>query len=94
VISIVMVAAVAELHGDGTIARAAVAVGACSAVAQRLARLEQHLVGRRLSPGIGALVTPEHLAPLAPIADVRGTAAYRLDAARDAGRAGAGAPRR
>jgi CO/xanthine dehydrogenase FAD-binding subunit len=81
VISIVMVAAVAELHGDGTIARAAVAVGACSAVAQRLARLEQHLVGRRLSPGIGALVTPEHLAPLAPIADVRGTAAYRLDAA-------------
>jgi CO/xanthine dehydrogenase FAD-binding subunit len=81
VISIVMVAAVAELAGDGTIARAAVAVGACSAVAQRLARLERELAGHRLAPGIGALVTAEHLAPLAPIDDVRGTAAYRLDAA-------------
>jgi len=81
VISIVMVAAVAELAGDGTIARAAVAVGACSAVARRLAQLERDLAGRRLAPGIGALVTAEHLAPLAPIADVRGTAAYRLDAA-------------
>jgi CO/xanthine dehydrogenase FAD-binding subunit len=81
VISIVMVAAVAELAGDGTIARAAVAVGACSTVAQRLARLERELVGQRLAPGIGALVTAEHLAPLAPIDDVRGTAAYRLDAA-------------
>jgi CO/xanthine dehydrogenase FAD-binding subunit len=81
VISIVMVAAVAELAGDGTIARAAVAVGACSAVAQRLAQLERDLAGRRLASGIGALVTAEHLAPLAPIADVRGTVAYRLDAA-------------
>ena len=81
VISIVMVAAVAELARDGTIGRAAVAVGACSAVAQRLGLLERDLVGRRISPGIGALVTAEHLAPLAPIADVRGTAAYRLDAA-------------
>lgn len=81
VISIVMVAAVAELAPDGTIGRAAVAVGACSAVAQRLGLLERDLVGRRLAPGIGALVTAGHLAPLAPIADVRGTAAYRLDAA-------------
>lgn len=81
VISIVMVAAVAELARDGTIGRAAVAVGACSAVAQRFGLLERDLVGRRLAPGIGALVTAGHLAPLAPIADVRGTAAYRLDAA-------------
>jgi len=81
VISIVMVAAVADLDGDGTIARAAIAVGACSAAAQRLALLERALVGRRLAPGIGALVSTEHLAPLAPIGDVRGSAAYRLDAA-------------
>jgi CO/xanthine dehydrogenase FAD-binding subunit len=81
VISIVMVAAVADLDGDGTIARVTVAVGACSAVAQRLAVLERELVGRRLSSGIGALVRADHLAALAPIADVRGTAAYRLDAA-------------
>jgi len=81
VISIVMVAAVADLDGDGTIARAAIAVGACSAAAQRLALLERALAGRRLAPGIGALVSTGHLAPLAPIGDVRGSAAYRLDAA-------------
>jgi CO/xanthine dehydrogenase FAD-binding subunit len=81
VISIVMVAAVAELDVDGTIARAAIAVGACSAAAQRLALLERALAGRRLAPGVGAVVAAEHLAPLAPIGDVRGSAAYRLDAA-------------
>ena len=81
VISIVMVAAVADLDGDNAIVRAAVAVGACSAVAQRLGLLEHALAGRRLAPGIGTLVTAGHLAPLAPIGDVRGTASYRLDAA-------------
>ncbi len=81
VISIVMVAAVADLDGDNAIVRAAVAVGACSAVAQRLGLLEHDARGRRLAPGIGTLVTAGHLAPLAPIGDVRGTAAYRLDAA-------------
>jgi len=81
VISIAMVAAVVETDGDGVIARAAVAVGACSAVAQRLPALERALAGRRLAPGIGAAVAPAHLAALAPITDVRGTAAYRLDAA-------------
>jgi CO/xanthine dehydrogenase FAD-binding subunit len=81
VISIAMVAAVLELGTDRTIAGAAVAVGACSAVAQRLDQLERDLAGRRLAPGIGALVTDGHLAPLAPISDVRGTAAYRRDAA-------------
>ncbi len=81
VISIAMVAAVAEAGADGMIRRAAVAVGACSAVAQRLPGLERDLVGRRLAPGIGAVVTPAHLGPLAPIDDVRGTATYRRDAA-------------
>jgi CO/xanthine dehydrogenase FAD-binding subunit len=81
VISIAMVAASVELAPDRTIARAAIAVGACSAVAQRLAQLERDLAGRRLAPGIGALVAAGHLAPLAPISDVRGTAGYRLDAA-------------
>ena len=81
VISIAMVAVVVELAGDDTIARAAVAVGACSAVAHRLAGLERELAGRRLATGIGSIVAPAHLAPLAPISDVRGTAAYRLDAA-------------
>ena len=81
VISIAMVAAAFELRADRTIERAAIAVGACSPVARRLAAVEAGLVGRPLVPGIGALVAPGHLAALAPISDVRGTAAYRLDAA-------------
>ena len=81
VISIVMVAALVETAPDGTIAAARIAVGACSAVARRLAALEQDLVGRRLASGIGERVAPSHLASLAPIDDVRAAAAYRSDAA-------------
>jgi CO/xanthine dehydrogenase FAD-binding subunit len=81
VISIVMVAALVETAPDGTITAARIAVGACSAVARRLATLEQDLVGRRLASGIGERVAPSHLAPLAPIDDVRAAAAYRSDAA-------------
>ena len=77
VISIVMVAVVAELADDGTVAWARVAVGACSPVARRLPALEAALIGRRPDP---ALVQAEHLAPLAPIDDVRGSAAYRRTA--------------
>ncbi|HSD54160.1 MAG TPA: FAD binding domain-containing protein [Burkholderiales bacterium] len=80
VISIAMVAAVVETDARGAIARCGVAVGACSAVAQRLPALEGALAGRPLARGIGAAVRPEHLAPLAPITDVRATAAYRGDA--------------
>jgi CO/xanthine dehydrogenase FAD-binding subunit len=81
VISIAMVAAVIETDAHGAIARCGVAVGACSAVAQRLPALEAALAGRRLAPGIGAVVSPAHLAPLAPIDDIRAPAAYRGDAA-------------
>ena len=79
VISIVMVAAVVETEGD-RIARARIAVGSCSAVAQRLPALEAALQGKVLSSAAKA-VTTAHLAPLAPIDDVRGTADYRRDAA-------------
>jgi CO/xanthine dehydrogenase FAD-binding subunit len=78
VISIVMVAAVAELLADGRIARARVAVGACSPVALRLPALEAALAGQWPDP---ALVAPEHLAPLAPIGDIRAPAEYRRTAA-------------
>jgi len=81
VISIVMVAALVETESDGTIAAARVAVGACSAVAQRLTRLEDDLRGRRLAPGIGAVAAESHLAGLTPIDDVRAAAIYRSDAA-------------
>ena len=80
VISIAMVAAVVDVAADRAIERCAIAVGACSLVAQRLADLERELVGRRLEPGIGAAVEARYLALLDPISDVRATADYRLDA--------------
>jgi CO/xanthine dehydrogenase FAD-binding subunit len=81
VISIAMVAAAVEVAPDGSIARCGVAVGACSPVARRLPQLERDLEGRRLVHTIGEVVEPCHLAPLAPISDVRGTADYRTEAA-------------
>jgi CO/xanthine dehydrogenase FAD-binding subunit len=81
VISIVMVAGVIEAADDGTVAAGRIAVGACSAVAQRLATLEAALAGLPLASGLADAVRPEHLDALAPIDDVRAPAAYRRDAA-------------
>ncbi len=81
VISIVMVAAVVEAAGDGTVAAARVAVGACSPVARRLHDLEAALAGRPLGGALGDAAQARHLACLSPIDDIRGSAAYRLDAA-------------
>ncbi|MGE5203970.1 MAG: FAD binding domain-containing protein [Chlamydiota bacterium] len=81
VISIVMVAAVIKAE-DGRVAEARVAVGACSARAQRLTALEQALRRAPAKPGIGAMVRAEHLAALSPIDDARASASYRRDAAR------------
>lgn len=86
VISIAMVAAIAEIDGDGRLARARIAVGACSEVAQRLPELEETLDGVSAADArtsLRDLVRPEHLAHLRPIDDVRGTAAYRREAARE-----------
>lgn len=80
VISIVSVAALVEIGADGRIASAAVAVGACSAVPQRLGALERDLIGRTAAD-VDALVTPSHLDALSPIDDVRGSAGYRRHAA-------------
>jgi CO/xanthine dehydrogenase FAD-binding subunit len=80
VISIVMAAATLEIAA-GRIAGARVAVGACSAVAQRLPALEAALAGAVLDASLGDRVEAAHLAPLAPIDDVRGSAGYRRDAA-------------
>jgi CO/xanthine dehydrogenase FAD-binding subunit len=81
VISIAMVAAAVDLGADGAIRRCGIAVGACSAAARRLEALEKELLGRRLGAELAELVSAQHLAPLAPISDVRGTAGYRSDAA-------------
>lgn len=75
VISIAMVAVLLRFT-DGKIAEARVAVGACSPVAQRLTALEADLIGLRT---VSNMVNAQHLQPLAPIDDARGTAAYRLD---------------
>jgi N-methylhydantoinase B len=75
-----MVAAVVALDESGLVRDARVAVGACSPVAVRLRRLEAELRGRPADE-LAAVVTPEHLADLTPIDDVRATAAYRLRAA-------------
>jgi CO/xanthine dehydrogenase FAD-binding subunit len=81
VISIAMVAAVAEAADDGTVASARVAIGACSAVAQRLPKLEADLVGRSLNGALGDCTTSAHLSGLAPIDDIRASGEYRRDAA-------------
>jgi CO/xanthine dehydrogenase FAD-binding subunit len=81
VISVAMVAGVLETGADGQVARARIAVGACSEVARRLTALETELAGRPADAALPALVRPGHLAALAPIDDVRGTAAYRREAA-------------
>ena len=79
VISIVMAAATVEIAED-RVRNARIAVGACSAVAQRLPMLEVALAGAPLDARLAEKVQRAHLAPLAPIEDVRGSADYRLDA--------------
>lgn len=82
VISIVMVAANLLTDRNGRITEALVAVGACSARAQRLPLLERDLTGELARSDIGHAVKPEQLASLLPIDDVRATSAYRREAAQ------------
>jgi len=79
VISIAMAATTLEVEAD-RIAAARIAVGACSAVAQRLPALEAALVGAPLDHRLADRVEAAQLAPLSPIDDVRGSAGYRSDA--------------
>ena len=81
VISIAMVAMRLEIAG-GVIRRAAVAVGACSPVAQRLQGFEQALEGARADDPDGwQQALAEDIADrLSPIDDIRADAAYRNEA--------------
>jgi CO/xanthine dehydrogenase FAD-binding subunit len=83
VISIAMVAVVLQVD-NSRIADCRVAVGSCSAVAQRLHGLERALIGSSIGSsvrdGLGGRAKVEHLAALSPIDDVRATGKYRLDA--------------
>jgi CO/xanthine dehydrogenase FAD-binding subunit len=79
VISIAMASAVVE-SAEGKVQGARIAVGACSPVARRLPALERALAGAPLDRTLADRIDPTHLAPLSPIDDVRGSAAYRRDA--------------
>lgn len=80
VISIVMVAGVIETDAEGRILAARIAIGACSAVPQRLSSLEAALASQPIAAAAD-LVTASHIAQLAPIDDIRGSAVYRRAAA-------------
>ena len=77
VISIAMAAAVVEF-AEERVTAARLAVGACSPVGQRLPALEAALIGAARGDLAGR-VEAEHLAPLTPIDDIRGSAGYRRD---------------
>jgi len=76
VISIGMVAMRLLCDDNKQLSEIAIAVGACSEVAQRLDGLEHCLRGQALARAAG-LVTADHFASLSPIDDVRAPASYR-----------------
>jgi CO/xanthine dehydrogenase FAD-binding subunit len=83
VISIAMAAVRVETGADGRIAGCAIAVGACSPVARRLEGLEADLVGLPGEASALSVICGRHFDGLSPIADVRGSAEYRVEAARE-----------
>ncbi|CDX38698.1 Monoxide dehydrogenase [Mesorhizobium plurifarium] len=82
VISIAMAAARLVVE-NGVVAEAAIAVGSCSAVARRLAGVEAALRGQPVTSALADAVLSAPFDELSPIADVRGSAEYRQDAARE-----------
>jgi len=80
VISIAMIAVRLTVEA-GQIVEAAVAVGACSEVAQRMPLLERAIMAAGTFDT--AMLTAETLAPLSPIDDVRADADYRRRAAAE-----------
>jgi len=81
VISIAMAALLVDLDAEGTVAKARVAVGSCSVRAQRLPAVEAALTGRPFDPDLLPCIGEEQFDSLSPIDDIRGTAAYRREAA-------------
>jgi CO/xanthine dehydrogenase FAD-binding subunit len=82
VISIAM-AAVRLVIEDGIITNAAVAVGACAATAKRLHGIETTIAGCKADRSMAEAIMSAPITELTPIDDVRGTASYRQDAARE-----------
>ncbi|MER8483757.1 xanthine dehydrogenase family protein subunit M [Mesorhizobium sp. M1322] len=82
VISIAMAAARLTIE-DGIVGNAAVAVGSCSIVAKRLSCVEAALRGLPVDHSLATAIQSAPMDELSPIGDVRGSAEYRLDAARE-----------
>jgi CO/xanthine dehydrogenase FAD-binding subunit len=82
VISIAMVA-VRLTATQGRITSAALAVGACSATAQRIATVEAALIGSPLGAAAQTITAKDVAAALSPMDDLRATAAYRHTAATE-----------
>lgn len=82
VISIAMVAVRIAVE-RGVIVEAALAVGACSAVARRLPVVEAALVGVPLAEAFAVITDGAVAAELAPMDDLRATAEYRAGAAAE-----------
>ncbi len=81
IISIAMVA-VRICEQEGLISEAAISVGSCSAVAQRLTGIENKLIGQSFTSETIDQITDEMMADvLQPIDDLRSDAAYRKVAA-------------
>lgn len=80
VISIVMACIVLDTDEQGNLTDVRIAVGACSAVAQRLEDLEQMLLNYSIHTDLVSMVTPSMFSSLTPIDDIRGSGDYRLAA--------------
>lgn len=80
IISISMVAVRLRCDERSCVADAAISVGSCSLVAQRMTQLESQLLSGNVNDNISALVTEEHVSTLAPIDDVRSSGHYRTHA--------------
>lgn len=81
VISIASVAAVIDVGADRRVASARIVVGACSEVPARIEAAEGRLIGEVATASLAARIQPDDLVALSPIDDVRGTVAYRREAA-------------
>jgi CO/xanthine dehydrogenase FAD-binding subunit len=79
VISIVSLAVTLDFDAADRISYAGVAVGSCSVCARRVRSIESQLLGLDRAAAC-ALSVPKVIAELAPIDDIRGSAAYRRDA--------------
>ena len=67
----------------GVIVEAALAVGACSAVARRLPGVEAALVGVPVAEALAVISDAAVAAEISPMDDVRATAEYRAGAAAE-----------